>query len=59
VADSVLAVMPCARLAMLERAFHRPQVERPDTVAALILAFLKGLEPGVESLENRESDCRL
>jgi pimeloyl-ACP methyl ester carboxylesterase len=44
VADSVLAVMPCARLAMLDRAFHRPQVERPDTVGALILDFVQGLQ---------------
>lgn len=40
VADSVRAVLPCTRLEVLDRAFHRPQVERPDTVAALILGFL-------------------
>jgi pimeloyl-ACP methyl ester carboxylesterase len=41
VADSVRAVLPCTRLEVLERAFHRPQVERPDTVAALILSFVR------------------
>ena len=40
VADSVRAVLPCTRLEVLDRAFHRPQVERPDTVSALITAFL-------------------
>ena len=40
VADSVRAVLPCTRLEVLERAFHRPQVERPDTVAALIESFV-------------------
>ena len=40
VADSVRAVLPCTRLEILDRAFHRPQVERPDTVAALILSFV-------------------
>jgi pimeloyl-ACP methyl ester carboxylesterase len=35
-----MAVLPCARLELLEHAFHRPQVERPDTVAALITGFL-------------------
>ena len=43
VADSVLKVLPCAHLEVLEHAFHRPQVERPDTVAALIVRFLDGL----------------
>jgi pimeloyl-ACP methyl ester carboxylesterase len=43
VADSVRAVLPCTRLAVLDRAFHRPQVERPDTVSALILGFVGGL----------------
>ena len=40
VADSVKAALPCSRLEVLERAFHRPQVERPDTVAALIESFV-------------------
>lgn len=40
VADSVRAILPCTRLEVLERAFHRPQVERPDTVAALIEGFV-------------------
>jgi pimeloyl-ACP methyl ester carboxylesterase len=40
VADSVRAALPCSRLEVLERAFHRPQVERPDTVAALIEGFV-------------------
>jgi pimeloyl-ACP methyl ester carboxylesterase len=40
VADSVRAALPCTRLEVLDRAFHRPQVERPDTVANLILAFV-------------------
>jgi pimeloyl-ACP methyl ester carboxylesterase len=40
VADSVRAVLSCTRLEVLDRAFHRPQVERPDTVAALIEQFV-------------------
>jgi 4,5:9,10-diseco-3-hydroxy-5,9,17-trioxoandrosta-1(10),2-diene-4-oate hydrolase len=40
VADSVRAILPCTRLEVLDRAFHRPQVERPDTVATLIEAFV-------------------
>ncbi len=40
VADQVQAILPCTRLVVLDRAFHRPQVERPDTVAALIRRFL-------------------
>ena len=40
IADSVRAVLPCTRLEVLDRAFHRPQVERPDTVAALIESFV-------------------
>ena len=41
VADSVRAILPCTRLEVLDRAFHRPQVERPDTVAALIENFVE------------------
>jgi len=41
VAEQVQGVLPCTRLAVLDRAFHRPQVERPDTVAALILGFIR------------------
>lgn len=41
VAAQVQALLPCSRLEVLERAFHRPQVERPDTVASLILGFLR------------------
>jgi pimeloyl-ACP methyl ester carboxylesterase len=40
VADQVRALLPCSRLEVLERAFHRPQVERPDTVSSLILGFV-------------------
>ncbi|HKP28452.1 MAG TPA: alpha/beta fold hydrolase [Gemmatimonadales bacterium] len=40
VADSVRTALPCTRLEVLDRAFHRPQVERPDTVAALIQDFV-------------------
>lgn len=40
VANQVQGVLPCTRLEVLDRAFHRPQVERPDTVAALIRSFV-------------------
>jgi 4,5:9,10-diseco-3-hydroxy-5,9,17-trioxoandrosta-1(10),2-diene-4-oate hydrolase len=40
VADSVQVALSCTRLEVLDRAFHRPQVERPDTVAALIASFV-------------------
>lgn len=46
VAVEVRATLPCVRLEVLDRAFHRPQVERPDTVAALILGFLAGRTEG-------------
>ncbi len=38
-ADSVKALLPCGRLASLTGAFHRPQVETPDTVTSLVLSF--------------------
>ncbi len=38
-ADSVLALLPCGRMAALSGALHRPQVETPDTVTSLILNF--------------------
>jgi pimeloyl-ACP methyl ester carboxylesterase len=36
----LLASLPCARLASLDRAFHRPHQAQADTVAALLLDFL-------------------
>lgn len=36
--DSIVQLLPCGRLAPLD-AMHRPQMERPDTTAALILGF--------------------
>jgi len=41
VAPRLMGQLPCASLAVLERTLHRPQVERPDTTAALILGFLR------------------
>ena len=38
-ADSMAGLIPCVHLAPLN-ALHRPQVERPDTVIALIRSFL-------------------
>lgn len=40
-ADSVMALLPCGRLASLPGTLHRPQVETPDTVTSLILSFAK------------------
>jgi len=40
VSERVRALLPCSHLEVLERAFHRPQVERPDTVSSLILRFV-------------------
>ncbi len=40
-ADSVMALLPCAQLARLEGTLHRPQVETPDTVTSLIFSFAK------------------
>lgn len=37
--DSLVQLLPCGQLASLD-AMHRPQMERPDTTAALILGFL-------------------
>jgi pimeloyl-ACP methyl ester carboxylesterase len=39
-AERFLDLLPCARLAALNT-LHRPQAERPDTVAALVLGFLR------------------
>ncbi len=39
IADSILPLLPCARMVTLPNAFHRPQVEVPDTVTAVILGF--------------------
>lgn len=41
VAPLLMRQLPCASMAVLERTLHRPQVERPDTTAALILGFLR------------------
>lgn len=38
-ADSVAAAIPCSRLETISGALHRPQVEVPDTVVALIERF--------------------
>jgi pimeloyl-ACP methyl ester carboxylesterase len=38
--DSVASLLPCRRLEVLENTLHRPHVERPDTVLALIGLFL-------------------
>ena len=40
VADSVASLIPCSRLAVLEKAFHRPHAEMPDTVLRMVRAFL-------------------
>lgn len=40
-ADSILGVLPCARLVTIPNALHRPQVEVPDTVLAEIGRFLR------------------
>lgn len=40
-ADSIMALLPCARLARLEGSLHRPQVETPDTVTSLVSSFLR------------------
>jgi pimeloyl-ACP methyl ester carboxylesterase len=39
IAPRVAAMIPCHQLATLDRAMHRPQAERPDTVVALIRTF--------------------
>jgi abhydrolase domain-containing protein 6 len=43
--EPLRSLLPCAQVAPL-RALHRPQVERPDTVASLILNFLA--DPGCD-----------
>lgn len=44
VADSLTKLLPCHQLAILDRTLHRPQVERPDTVVAILKRFLR--QPG-------------
>lgn len=39
IADSLMQVIPCSRLATIPRALHRPQVEFPDTVTSLVREF--------------------
>ena len=39
IADSLARTIPCARLVSFEGAFHRPQVEIPDTVVATLRRF--------------------
>ena len=41
VADSLAKYLPCHQLAFLERTLHRPQVERPDAVVAILERFLR------------------
>jgi pyruvate dehydrogenase E2 component (dihydrolipoamide acetyltransferase) len=43
VGATLVRVLPTARLEIVPRSLHRPQVERPDTVAALISGFLSHL----------------
>jgi len=45
VADSVAAEIPCAELAPISGALHRPQVEVPDTVLSLIERFAGSSSP--------------
>jgi pimeloyl-ACP methyl ester carboxylesterase len=40
VADSLAKYLPCHQLSILDRTLHRPQVERPDTVVAILKRFL-------------------
>ena len=40
IGQEVADLLPCRRWVRLERTLHRPQAERPDTVASLLLAFL-------------------
>jgi pimeloyl-ACP methyl ester carboxylesterase len=40
-AARILALLPCARLATLDGALHRPQAEQPDTVVQLIEGFAR------------------
>lgn len=41
VADSIMQLIPCGRLATIPRALHRPQVEFPDTVTSLVREFAR------------------
>jgi pimeloyl-ACP methyl ester carboxylesterase len=41
VADSLAKYLPCHRLEILDRTLHRPHVERPDTVVAILERFLR------------------
>jgi 3-oxoadipate enol-lactonase len=40
VGDSLRTLLPCSRLVMIPRTFHRPHAERPDTVLHEIRRFL-------------------
>jgi len=39
IADTLVRLIPCSRLATIPRALHRPQVEFPDTVTSLVREF--------------------
>ncbi len=39
IADSLIQLIPCGKLATIPRALHRPQVEFPDTVTSLLRGF--------------------
>ena len=39
-ADSVATAIPCVRKTVLDGALHRPQVEIPDRVTAIVIAFM-------------------
>ncbi len=43
VGDTLFRLIPCVRFASLPNAFHRPHAEVPDTVLAIIQAFLGDL----------------
>ena len=42
VGESIAARLPCPRFEPLDATLHRPQLTDPDTVAALMLDFLRG-----------------
>lgn len=44
VGRAMVRALPGARLAVVARSLHRPQVERPEQVGALLHAFLEGLD---------------
>jgi pimeloyl-ACP methyl ester carboxylesterase len=41
VSDTLVKLLPCHQLKVLDRTLHRPQVERPDTVVTLLKRFLE------------------